>query len=58
MNNKRINYFLGMIREDTRRNENKMDFTLYILNSSLTLKDNTKNTIFELEGPFLWFKEL
>jgi len=49
MNNKRINYFLGMIREDIHRDENKIDFTSsHILNYLHTLKDNTKDPFFEI----------
>ena len=34
MNHKRINYFLKMIRKDTLKNKNKIDFTSpHILNS-------------------------
>jgi len=44
MNNKIIYYYLKMIREYTlRNNENKIDFILYILNSSHILKDNIKD---------------
>jgi len=55
--NKRIDYCLGMIKENICRDENKIDFTLHIWNSLHILKNNTKDPIFKLEEPLLGFKE-
>jgi len=58
MKNKRIDYCLWMIREDTHKEENKIHFTLHILNFLHILKNKTKDLIFELKEYFLKFKKL
>jgi len=47
-----------MIREDTHKEENKIHFTLHILNFLHILKNKTKDLIFELKEYFLKFKKL